>query len=122
MTCNHLPSVTCDGCQHMRPSPQGIYIATTGGTSPGATMQHPRMDATVPCGTPMAKLDYLVDQLQKDAAKRSSERGSTMRIDQRVADAFRDSARALGFDRPTEFLEALLVHYLETKAAGGENK
>ena len=54
MSCNHLPNVTCDWCQHLHVSRPGIYVANTDGTSPGTTMRPARMDNTVPCGTPMS--------------------------------------------------------------------
>ena len=39
MSCNHLPNVTCDWCQHLHVSRPAIYIANTDGTSPGVTMR-----------------------------------------------------------------------------------
>lgn len=36
MSCNHLPNVTCDWCQHLHASRPGIYIATSDGTLPMA--------------------------------------------------------------------------------------
>jgi hypothetical protein len=53
MSCNHLPNVTCDWCQHLPVSRPAIYIANTDGTSPGVTMRPIHGFGMVPKQMPM---------------------------------------------------------------------
>lgn len=63
----------------------------------------------------VTKLSALVRQLEvRSKATKGTKAKSSIQVDAKVAEAFRASAKFLGYKRPTDFIESLLVHYLTT--------
>lgn len=57
-------------------------------------------------------LDELIEALE--AGSSGAKAKSSIQVDAEVARAFRVAAKHLGYGTPTKFIEALLIHYLET--------